>query len=72
VQALIAFGIAVLAALVLSGVLGIAVVLIALLAAVPVIFWASRGIGGQTGDVLGAVQQCAEIAVLALATAIYL
>lgn len=34
-----------------------------------VIFWAHTKLGGQTGDVLGAVQQVVEIAVLAAAAA---
>lgn len=42
----------------------------ALLGALPVLFLAFRKIGGQTGDVLGAAQQCAEIAALAAAGAV--
>ena len=44
----------------------------AVLAVVPVLFWASRCLNGQTGDILGACQQCAELAVLALLTIIWL
>ena len=41
----------------------------ALLGALPVFWLAHRLIGGQTGDVLGASQQCAEVAALAAAVA---
>jgi adenosylcobinamide-GDP ribazoletransferase len=41
----------------------------ALLASVPLFILAKRKIGGQTGDVLGASQQCAEVAALAAAVA---
>ena len=41
------------------------------IAAVAVVVWlANRQIGGVTGDVLGAQQQVAEIAVLAAAAAV--
>lgn len=43
----------------------------ALLGAIPVLLLARRLIGGQTGDVLGASQQCAEVAALAAAVAIF-
>ena len=43
----------------------------ALLGAVPVLFLARRLIDGQTGDVLGASQQCAEVAALAAAVAMF-
>ncbi len=42
----------------------------ALLGSVPVFLLARKLIGGQTGDVLGASQQCAEIAALAAAVAV--
>lgn len=43
----------------------------ALLGAVPVLVLARRLINGQTGDVLGATQQCAEVAALAAAVAVF-
>lgn len=48
---------------------GIFVFCWALLAAVPLLMLAQRLIGGQTGDILGGAQQCAEIAALAAAAA---
>ena len=68
----VALTIGVLSLLVCSGV-GVAVLAISLLAGVFVFLrWlALRQIGGQTGDVLGAIQQCGEIAVL-IAAATYL
>lgn len=62
----VAAGIAVVAAMVLLGWLGL---LAALWVAVIAIGWgaiAKAKIGGQTGDILGAMQQLAEIGVLAL------
>jgi adenosylcobinamide-GDP ribazoletransferase len=52
------------------GLTGIWALLWALLAALPVLMLANRRIGGQTGDVLGATQQCAEIAALATLSAL--
>ena len=51
-------------ALLLSGPVAVAAVIAALFAAVGVAWVAQRKIGGQTGDVLGATQQVAEIAAL--------
>jgi adenosylcobinamide-GDP ribazoletransferase len=72
VQALIALAISIPIALILGGFGGVFAILIALIAPIPIIFWASRKLNGQTGDVLGAVQQIAELALLAIATALFL
>jgi adenosylcobinamide-GDP ribazoletransferase len=53
----------------LSGALAAA--LLSLLAALAVVFVARRAIGGYTGDVLGAVQQAAEIGVLLAAAMVW-
>ena len=50
-QALIALGIAVAISLVFAGLGGLLAVVVALVAITPVIFWASRTLDGQTGDV---------------------
>lgn len=61
---LLAAGIAAVACLTLLGTRGIVVFLLAPLAAAPLLWLARRKLGGQTGDVLGATQQCAEIGAL--------
>ncbi len=71
-QAFAALALASGCALVLCGLFGIVMILVVLLAVVPVVFWASRQLGGQTGDILGAVQQSAEIAALAMTTIVFL
>ncbi|MCQ0092499.1 adenosylcobinamide-GDP ribazoletransferase [Roseovarius sp. M141] len=57
-------GLATIVAIVLLGWSGIGAVICALLATVAVGWIAQSKIGGQTGDILGAAQQIAEIAVL--------
>ncbi|HEY9037792.1 MAG TPA: adenosylcobinamide-GDP ribazoletransferase [Roseovarius sp.] len=57
-------GLAMVAALILLGWSGIGAAVCALLATVAVGWIAQSKIGGQTGDILGAAQQVAEIAVL--------
>ena len=47
-----------------AGVFGLVVFAVALVSVLPISYLARRLIGGQTGDILGAVQQCGEIAVL--------
>ena len=60
---------AVLSAFIISmiafGWLGFAILIIAVLCAVPIFFIANSKIEGQTGDVLGASQKCAEIGAFA-------
>ena len=59
-----AAGVAGIAAIVLLGWSGVGAMVCALLAAIAVGWIAQAKIGGQTGDILGAAQQVAEIAVL--------
>ena len=70
--ALAASAIAAIAALVFGGFWFPVLLFVAVLAPVPIIFWASRALDGQTGDILGASQQCAELALLALLTIIWI
>jgi len=63
-DALIALVTALLLAGVVAGWTGLLAIAAALIAIIPITFWASRLLGGQTGDILGACQQVAEIAVL--------
>lgn len=65
-QAAMAFSLALLVALIFTGFWGFVIVLAALAAALPLIFWASRLIDGYSGDVLGGIEQSAEILTLAL------
>lgn len=60
----IAIGIAVLPVALWMGFWAILPISAAAFGAVIPAHWANRRIGGQTGDVLGAAQQCAEMAVL--------
>ncbi|WP_375281738.1 adenosylcobinamide-GDP ribazoletransferase [Pseudooctadecabacter sp.] len=60
----VAEGIAALAAIILFGWVGLAVLLAALLAATACALIAKAKINGQTGDVLGATQNVTEVAVL--------
>ena len=53
-----------------AGLPGLVVFAVAAVGAVPVCVLAMLRIGGQTGDILGACQQCAEISALAAAAAI--
>ncbi len=53
-----------------AGLSGLVVVAVAAVGALPVCILAMLRIGGQTGDILGASQQCAEISALAAAAAI--
>jgi len=69
--ALIAVAIATPITLVLLGWSGITVIVLAAIAGTAVALIAMRKIGGQTGDILGAMQQIAEIAgLMALSTAL--
>jgi len=60
----LALGIGLLGAIILTGWAGILVFAIGFLAIIPVAWLAKQTLGGQTGDVLGATQQFAEIAAL--------
>lgn len=60
----LALGIGLGGAVILTGWAGIIVFAIGFLAIIPVAWLANRTLGGQTGDVLGAAQQFAEIAAL--------
>lgn len=53
--------------LLFAGLGGIAILLWAGIASAPILAYANHRLGGQTGDILGAAQQCAEIAALAAA-----
>lgn len=67
--ALIALGLGLIA---LFAILPMKLAFIAIMLAIPlaglIVLWAYRRLGGQTGDVLGAVQQVVEIAVIIAAT----
>jgi adenosylcobinamide-GDP ribazoletransferase len=69
ITALVALGLAVLIAVTLTGWAGLAMAAAALGAGVALAASALRRIGGQTGDVLGASQQLAEVACLAVLSA---
>ncbi len=58
------------ACVVLTGFSGIILFAVMAIAIVPVCVIALKKLDGQTGDVLGAVQQCAEVAGLAMAIAL--
>lgn len=62
--AALAVAVAVAVALILAGWGGVAAAVWAAVAALAVGFWARSAIGGQTGDILGAGQQAAEVAAL--------
>ena len=70
VEALTGLGLGLLLAVLAAGVLGLGLGIAALAAAVLTGLLAQRQIGGYTGDVLGAVQQTAEIAALLAAAAL--
>ncbi len=70
-QAAIALSITALIIFITTGLWGFVLLPLLLVSALPVVFFASRTIGGQTGDVLGAIQQCAELAALAFLVAIW-
>lgn len=61
---ILALGIGLFFCLLTTGIFGLVVSAVALAAVYPVARIALRLIGGQTGDILGAAQQCAEIAIL--------
>lgn len=67
--ALVALALAVAIAVALTGWAAIALLFAALAAALLLAFSALRRIGGQTGDILGATQQLAEVACLAVLSA---
>lgn len=66
----IALALSLLLAIVLTGFWGFLLVAAALIAAVPLVYFASRLIDGQTGDILGGIEQSAEIVLLTLLAAI--
>lgn len=66
----VASAIALTFAVIAFGFAGIALAICCLAASLPLFYAAHRLIGGQTGDILGASQQLAEIAGLAIATAL--
>lgn len=70
VEALTGLGLGLLLAVLAAGVLGLGLGIAALAAAALTGLLAQRQIGGYTGDVLGAVQQTAEIAALLAAAAL--
>jgi adenosylcobinamide-GDP ribazoletransferase len=57
-------------ALIAMGWAGIIVLGWAILGALPLFVWAQKRLGGQTGDILGGSQQCAEICALAACVAL--
>lgn len=59
-----ALSLSILTGAVLMGWIGLGLVIVALLSALPLIYLASKKISGQTGDVLGGIQQSAEAAIL--------
>lgn len=61
---ILALGIGLACCLLAAGIFGLVATAVALAAVLPIAFAAKRLIGGQTGDILGAAQQCAETAVL--------
>ena len=63
----IACGLTVLISFLCLGIFGLIITIIGILFALPVFFIAKEKIGGQTGDVLGASQKCAELGALAAA-----
>ena len=63
----IACGLTVLISFLCLGIFGLMITIIGILFALPVFFIAKAKIGGQTGDVLGASQKCAELGTLAAA-----
>ncbi len=67
---LLAIAISLIFAFLAAGFAGILLLPVALLGALPVYFLANLKLGGQTGDVLGAIQQTAEIAALAALVAV--
>lgn len=70
--AALAFGVALILAILFAGWAGVALLVLAGASALPVCLLAWRKIEGQTGDVLGCVQQVAEVAALATAAMILL
>ncbi|MBL4873464.1 MAG: adenosylcobinamide-GDP ribazoletransferase, partial [Rhodobacteraceae bacterium] len=67
---LVASGIAFIACIVFTGLSGVVLFALIFGGALPVYWIANRTLGGQTGDVLGAAQQSAEIVGLAAAIAL--
>ena len=70
-QLALGFIIATAAAGVLMGVAGLILLTVSLAASLALGWWASRLIGGMTGDTYGAVNEVAEVSVLLLATALF-
>ena len=66
---LLAIGLAVMIAFFVLGWSAVLVASAAVFGAIPVLLLANHRLGGQTGDILGAVQICSEIAALAIASA---
>ena len=68
-QAMVAVGLTLLISIIFLGFLGLLFLPLVVLSCLPIVYIASKKIGGQTGDVLGGIQQCAEVAALGLLTA---
>ena len=68
--ALLAAAVTSLVCLAVLGMAGLAAVPVAIVGALPICFLARQLIGGQTGDVLGASQQFAELAVLTMVVSV--
>ena len=62
---ILAAGIGTSACLISAGILGLLAVFCAFLGALPILYAAHKKLGGQTGDILGASQQIAELMALA-------
>ncbi len=69
-HALLAVAVTSLVCLAALGTVGLAAVPIAIVGALPICYLARQLIGGQTGDVLGASQQFAELAVLTMVVSV--
>lgn len=67
-SAALGLGVALGVAALCLGAAALPVVLVACLIPLPLLAYARRRIGGVTGDILGAAQQCAEIGALAMLT----
>jgi adenosylcobinamide-GDP ribazoletransferase len=67
---LVASGIAFVACVLFTGLSGVVLCALIFAGALPIYWIANRTLGGQTGDVLGAAQQCTEIVGLAAAIAL--
>ncbi len=68
----VAIAIAAISCLAFSGLSGVLILGVAVLSILPLTAYAKHTLGGQTGDILGATQQVAEFAALAMAGAVLL